>query len=175
MKSTLSLQLWSWLPVVLKQVILQGSLLSSVSVNVPIAQAKPAAKCCFRWALTHQNFLLGNSVQHRSSWICTAGVNINFAISTRVLRSMIKMSCLLSSHNYSPKRSAQCSFSGLPFTPWVDLVFTSPAALDSTVTVHSIMNFIWWCSNEKSKIFKKLRSNMYLLSLYHKYETVCCL
>lgn len=145
-----SFQLWSWWPVVLKQVILQGSLFSSVSVNVPVAQAKPAAKCCFRWALTHQNLLLGNSVQRRSNWIRTAGVHVKFAISTRVFWSMIKMSCLLSSHNYSPKKAAQPSFSGLPFTPRADRVFTSPAALDNAV--HSIMNFIWWCSNEKSKI-----------------------
>lgn len=50
----------------------------------------PAAKRCSRRALIHQNLLLGNTVQCRPNWFCTASGNLTFAISTRALKSWWK-------------------------------------------------------------------------------------
>lgn len=74
---------------------------------------------------------IGNAVQCRPDWFCTSSVHLKFAVSTRALRSRIKMSSFLSSHNCSPEKAAQPAFSGLLLTPGADLVLTLPAANDN--------------------------------------------
>lgn len=112
-----------------------------------------AGRRCSRRALIHPNRL---SVQCRLNRLCTARGNLQFAISTRVLRSMIKMSCFLSSHNCLPKTAAPPAFSGLPLTLGADLVVTLPAAShNNSIPSHSAqynkLSFICWLPNRRAK------------------------
>lgn len=124
-----------------------------------------AARRCFRRALIHQNLLLGNTVQCRPNWFCTASGNLQFAISTSIFRSVIKMSCFLPSRNSSPEKAAQPDFSGLPLTPGADLVVMLPAASDNNQyfpTVHSIKHSFYPLTPklEEQNFLRKLRNSM---------------